>query len=114
MKVLCVAITVVCVILAGCGGGGGGSAAIPLSDTLRRDNPGDQWVYRITGTATGPGGSIALNGTMTITVSGQTIQTPDGTTARVYLMGLSMSAAGTDWTSSARAYMVQAPDRTMW
>ena len=102
------------VLLPGCGGGGGGAAPIALDSTVRQDTPGDQWECSITGTASDGQDTVAVTGTATQTVTANTVITPKGVTARIYLFSMTLSAGGQAAVFTETNYGTQEPNGTMW
>ena len=101
-------------LLPGCGGGGGGTAAIPLDSTMRQDIPGDQWEFTMTGTVSDGVDTVAITGTATQTVTANTVTTPQGATARIYVLSMTLSAEGQTMILVESAYGTQDPDGTLW
>ena len=104
------------VTITGCGGGGGGSTSIPLSDTIRAWQAGDEWVYRITGTVNDGIDTLQVSGTFTQTVSGTTIAMPISGTAHILSQAVTLTSVIDDvsYTDVSKLYFTQAANGTIW
>ncbi len=109
-----VGVCIACVVaLAGCGGG---SSGVALTNEISQLQPFDQWDYVITGTIYDGTQSEAqeLNGSSTMIMTPETVETPTQEMASVML--LSRELVGDDFAQSdtERIYLTQDPDGTIW
>jgi hypothetical protein len=117
IKTLLVSLVVMIALIAGCGGGGGGNLTPPaLDDDVRQMQPGDRWVYTVTGTATDGSGSIAVIGTLTKTVTSNEVTVPDPVDAPARVVTWSGTVAGVGYSKSlsTEEYLTQDTDGSIW
>ena len=91
-----------------------------LLGPVRQLQAGDEWQYEVTGQAEKSSGTTALydvTGSYVLNVSGETIPTPQGETAKVVLESASLTIPGSEIQIRAYAntlYVTQDSDRTIW
>jgi hypothetical protein len=98
------------VMLSGCGGGGGGgggSSVIPLENTVRQMQAGDQWQYAVSGTIANSTQAVPVTGTFTMIASSDTVMTPGNVTARVVLRNWTLAGNSQNFVFVDRVYVTQ-------
>lgn len=112
-KYFIVGLVLIACLAAGCGGGGGLTPPA-LSDTVRQMQAGDRWIYSVTGTATEGSDSIAVVGTLTKTVTGETVGISGDETARIVTWSGTVSGVGYTNTVDTKEYLFQDADGSIW
>lgn len=112
-RTLFVSLILIICLVAGCGGGGGGSTVSELTSDVRAMQPGDTWVYQVTGMAGSGTSAIPVAGTITKTVTTNTV-TRNDSTLRVVTWSGTVAGVGYSKTLSSKEYVTQDTTGTIW